>query len=284
MTSKLNRLIRDLDECTNCVMPLTEHRPNVYNELVKFTLHLVREIESDPDYVEDSSSFHHKPIIDSNKNQGTLEEMQKDLDLIDSLMNGTNRRIQRKMTTLKFKTQQAIRESKSQTSNDTLSTSPSSSPLSSQQQDHSLDISNELSIFLSTLANLKDRPHIWNQVIGEVQRLQRELKLGEEKEIQKEEESSASTWIHFLGVTTATTNTTNTKKHEEFDEIQYLKWLPETRRTAGERWQDVERLDEVLDGIPMKSAARKMLDGLKKKCTTEARALQRVEAKLATAS
>lgn len=241
MNANLNRLLRDYDECTNYVLPLSQRRPNVHRELVKVAQHLVRDIEASPDYTDGSLKNVSFFVPQRNANADNIEELAKDLELINTLMNVSNRRVRTKLITLQFKTQQALRDIK-------------------EHGEEPAATFDELAIFLSTLALLKDRPHVWNQVVVEVQRLQKEQK-------QQQQPEELSVWGFLSG-----TKPPTSKSPKSFQ------WQPETRRTSEERWQDVERIDEVLDTVPEKSSAHHMLDQLKKKCATEARALQRVEA------
>lgn len=186
-----------------------------------------------------------------NAKADSIAELEKDLTLINMLMHVSNRRVRTKLITLQFKTQQTIREKKER-----------QDAGEEEEEPTSFD---ELAIFLSTLAMLKDRPHVWNQVVVEVQRLQKEQA---ESTAAATEESSV--WDFFGSAT---------KKPQHANANETYQWQPETRRTSEDRWQDVERIDEVLDNtVPEKSAAHHMLTQLKKKCATEARALQRVEA------
>eukprot|EP00545_Synedropsis_sp_CCMP1620_P005789 CAMPEP_0119005830 /NCGR_PEP_ID=MMETSP1176-20130426/1950_1 /TAXON_ID=265551 /ORGANISM="Synedropsis recta cf, Strain CCMP1620" /LENGTH=234 /DNA_ID=CAMNT_0006957677 /DNA_START=215 /DNA_END=916 /DNA_ORIENTATION=+ len=129
-----------------------------------------------------------------------------------------------------------------------------------------LDQDRELLSFV--LEHVQDRPHIYNHVIMHMQTITptvHQHACSNEKLARRRRFASQQPNHHRRG-------SNNSKATAP------LRWKREDAPTAHNRWDDVVRLDELMDAVPETSLALcDLLHNLKQKCREEAKTLQKTE-------
>eukprot|EP00543_Licmophora_paradoxa_P000897 CAMPEP_0202441624 /NCGR_PEP_ID=MMETSP1360-20130828/1144_1 /ASSEMBLY_ACC=CAM_ASM_000848 /TAXON_ID=515479 /ORGANISM="Licmophora paradoxa, Strain CCMP2313" /LENGTH=203 /DNA_ID=CAMNT_0049056689 /DNA_START=152 /DNA_END=763 /DNA_ORIENTATION=+ len=158
-----------------------------------------------------------------------------------------------------------------------------------QQRFHPQQHDSELELINFVLEQFRDRPHVWNLVLSQAQRLQREEEhklYSETKRVQELTKERVSPLPLFLlrrlrlragAASTATVRPQETSSSSSSSSSS-LRWQREPPPNAKDRWEDVGRLDEVSDNVPEDSRVRILLDKMKRQCLDEARNLQRTNA------
>jgi hypothetical protein len=252
-------LQKDVDELVRTILPCCQHRPSVYNAVSKVMQALHADIRAqgeDPDAVDFQS-----PTGDifekfvwflppKSTTPNSLAEVLKDHMLLKQLWDIPKRR------TVRLKLL-AIRDS-SQADLDVFHAIQQKKIAAYQKQ---LDQDRALLSFV--LDNVQDRPHIYNHVILQMQSNNLQPKYQKEVNIYTKPRHRRFLPQHH---------------RNSSSKAKPLRWKQEDPATAQNRWQDVERLDELMDAVPDTSLALSdMLYNLNETCRSEAKSLQRAQ-------
>jgi hypothetical protein len=230
---------KDVTELITVVLPCCKHRPSVYNEISKTVLDLLRKIDAlqqseethppDEDFVWFLPQVEYNSIIELRKDRRLLGQLIK-VDIaqqpnVRSLLKSLRDQVQSDIDSFNdIKKRKAIQF----------------------ENERAYD----LQILGFVLRHVMDRPHIYNRVVVELQKLQHEA-FGQEIRT-----SGRSSYLYKTP----------------------LRWKQEEHPTSSDRWQDVVTLDEIIDTVPeTKLFLRDLLLDLKEACQEDARELQKVE-------
>ena len=229
----------DLNELITVVLPCCKHRPSVYNEISKTVLDLLRKINSHQRSEEKQSPDKDFAWFLPEDDFNSIMELQKDCSLMRQLIKvdiAERPNVRSLLQTLRDQVQSDI---------DTFYYI---------KKQKAIQLENEraydLQILGFVLRHVMDRPHIYNRIAAELQKLQHETFCKD---------------IRTLG---------------RFSHLHKtpLRWKQEEHPTSFNRWQDVVTLDEIIDAVPeTKLFLREILLDLKEKCQEEAKELQKVE-------
>jgi hypothetical protein len=247
----VKRLQKDVKEYTTVILPCCKHRPSVYNEVSRIAKKLLGKIESihneevyPPD--EDFEWFLPQSIPSS------IVELQKDRDLVDQLL------------TVDIPQSQSVRSSLAgirdqiQADIDTFVEIRRAKVLRMEKEREF-----DLEIMAFVAENMEHRPHIYNRVMAQVQKMHREILLYEEIQ------SSRRRALRFR-----TTNSSGRSRSVS----PLMRWKREEHATSHNRWIDVSIIDEIVDVLPeTKIVLRELLVDLKEECREEAKELQKME-------
>jgi hypothetical protein len=240
--SAAKRLQKDLKEYTTVILPSCKHRPSVYNEVSRIAKQQLSKIESihkeeahPPD--EDFEWFLPQFIPSS------IVELQKDRDLLNQLLNADiaqSPNIRSRLATMRDQIQADM------------------NAFIVMKRAKMLRVEKERQFDLQILGFIAEyvehRPHVYNRVVAQLQKLQRE--------------------IQFRKIASSRRQ----PSHVTSGSNQLLRWKREEYPTALNRWMDVLVIDEVVDVVPdTKVFLRGMLLDLKEECQEEAKELQKLE-------
>ncbi|KAI2490006.1 hypothetical protein MHU86_24579 [Fragilaria crotonensis] len=247
----VKRLQKDVKEYTTVILPCCKHRPSVYNEVSSIAKKLLSKIESihkeevyPPD--EDFEWFLPQFIPSS------IVELQKDRDLLDQLLNvdiPQSPSIRSSLSSIRDQIQADI---------DTF-IEIKRTKVQQMQKEREFDL--EIMGFVAE--QVEHRPHIYNRVMAQLQKMQREVVL--EEEIQSPRRRA-------LGLRSSSSSGRSRSASP------LMRWKREEHATAHNRWIDVVTIDEIVDVVPeTKVFLRDLLVELKEECRGEAKELQKME-------
>ena len=239
-------LYNDVEELITTVLTCCQHRPSVYNEVSTVVIKLLSEVESRGKEihpkVEDFDWF-----LPEESSCNSLVELQKDRNLLDKLVAvdiPQRPNVRSKLEALRDQIQSDI------VTFNTIKIDKAKKTAKERDFDRA--------ILAFILEKVSDRPHIHNRVVVELQKLQHEDSYKQRRQSRRRRRRRRR----------ATTSAP-------------LCWKKEEQPTALNRWEDVVRLDEIIDAVPeTKLSLRELLVDLKDKCREEAKELQKVDVSL----
>ena len=236
------RLQKDLKEYTTVILPSCEHRPSVYNEVSRIAKEQLRKIESihkeEAHPPDDDFEWFLPQLIPS-----SIVELEKDRNLLDQLLNHDipkSSNIRSSLATIRDQIQADI------------NTFVDLKRVKILRMEKELEFDLHILRFIAEC--VEHRPHVYNRVVVQLQKLQRESQFQETAPSRRQPPrlKSGSTPL--------------------------LRWKREEYATALNRWMDVLTIDEVVDVVPeTKVFLRGMLLDLKEECREEAKELQKLE-------
>ena len=235
-------LQEDLNEFTTVILPHCKQRPSVHNEVsrvVQELRHLVESIQGkcvkDPGV--DAECFLPQGI------QSNIIELKRDHEFMIQLLNGDIARrpgVKRKLRSIRKQIEANMENFRK--------TNHSKSRRLVKQRDANLQ-------WVAFVADsVGNRPHIYNRVLVELQRLEYEASFQKPRIVSRRSSPS------------------------RYSSSTPLRWKREEHPTSASRWLDVSTIDEILDFVPeTKVSFRQLLYQLKEECRDEAKKLQKVE-------
>jgi hypothetical protein len=257
---KESDLQKDLAELRNVILPCCIHRPSLYNEISALTHHML-----------DISLIHNKndwKSVMGESCQAYLEEtsaksrveMEKDMAFLDKILSSD--------VAHRPKIRSYLQKFRSQIQKDLNIYNEIKKAKEAHWERERL---RDIDLLQFVVDQVMDRPHVYNRVIAELQKLQHELIF---QELRGSRDRTTFTSRRFRNQRSmGTSRRKGLKLHSE-----PCRWKQEDIPSSATRWRDVEVLDHILDSVPdSKLYLRELLTELKEQCLNEARKLQNIE-------
>jgi hypothetical protein len=262
---KESELQKDIAELRNVILPCCKHRPTLYNEISALSHHMLKInlIHDNNDWNSVMGESHHEYLEE--KSAKSKIELEKDKDFLDRILNSD--------VAQRPKIRSHLRKIQNQIQKD-LDTYKEI--IKSKEDYWERERLRDIEILQFVVDQVMDRPHVYNRVIVELQKLQHELTSQELRSSRGRKLFSSRRNRRIMG----TSRKKGLKSHPE-----PCRWKQEDTPSSTTRWRDVEVLDHILDLVPeTKLYLRELLLELKDQCLNEAKKLQNIEASKETPS